>query len=374
MMKAVIINCFDTYEERSDLVYDFFKENGYDVTVILSDFGHFNKIQRKEVKDDSIFIETKPYYKNLSFARLSSHYKFSKEAVKIVEHLKPDLLYIFVPPNSLSHFASKYKQIYNSTKLIFDLIDLWPETMPIVKGKGFFPFTIWSSLRDKGLDFADVVITECDLYKSVLNDIKSKTIYLAKKEIDVESTPQLAENEIHLAYLGSINNIIDIPKIKQIIEGIIEIKPVIVHIIGDGETKEEFIKELRLSGAQVKYYGKIYNAQKKQDIFDKCHFGLNIMKKTVCVGLTMKSVDYFQYGLPIINNIPADTEKIVEKYGVGINVSDELDEFMSEIVEINNNKIISMKKRALEVFQENFSVESFKNNMKVCVESESNEE
>lgn len=42
------------------------------------------------------------------------------------------------------------------------------------------------------------------------------------------------------------------------------------------------------------------------------------MKDNVCVGLTMKSIDYFQHGLPIINNIQEDTTEIVKQYKVGL--------------------------------------------------------
>lgn len=46
------------------------------------------------------------------------------------------------------------------------------------------------------------------------------------------------------------------------------------------------------------------------------------MKKDVLVGLTMKSLDYFKNGIPIINNINGDTWEFVENYGVGINTTD----------------------------------------------------
>ena len=36
------------------------------------------------------------------------------------------------------------------------------------------------------------------------------------------------------------------------------------------------------------------------------------MKQEVFVGLTMKSIDYFEAGLPIINNIHGDTWNIVK--------------------------------------------------------------
>ncbi|HZJ91151.1 MAG TPA: hypothetical protein VFC89_05795, partial [Oscillospiraceae bacterium] len=308
MMKAVIVNCFDTYEDRVDLVHEFFKKQGYDVTVIQSDFRHFKKVHREEPKEEFIFVKSKTYYKNLSVARLSSHYKYAYDAFKIVEEIKPDLLYTFVPPNSLAKFAASYKQRHQDVKLILDIIDLWPESMPIGKAKKFPPFTFWGAMRDKSLKYADLVITECDLYQSVLSDslkgVRTETVYLAKREIDVVSNPQLCEDDIHLAYLGSINNIIDIPKIKEIIGTINKVKPVTLHIIGDGESKQVLIDAARAGGATVEYHGTVYDPQEKQDIFDKCHFGLNIMKSSVCVGLTMKSMDYFQHGLPIINNIP----------------------------------------------------------------------
>ena len=368
-MKAVIVNCFDTYEDRVDLVHESLKEQGYNVIVIQSDFRHLKKVHRKKSKEGFIFVKSNPYYKNLSVARLFSHYKYANDAFKIVEEIKPDLLYTFVPPNSLAKFAANYKQKCREVKLIFDLIDLWPETMPIGKVKKLPPFTFWGSMRDKSLKYADLVITECNLYRTVLGDvlegIKTQTVYLAKRDIDVVRNPQLSENEIHLAYLGSINNIIDIPKIKEIIESIKKVKPVTLHIIGDGERKQELINAAKSCGATVEYYGKVYDPQKKQEIFDRCHFGLNIMKDSVCVGLTMKSIDYFQHGLPIINNIPADTAEIVNKYGVGVNVSEKIDEYISSI---STSELYRIRNESQKLYENLFSVGAFnhKLNLAVC--------
>ena len=366
MKKAVIVNCFDTYEDRVDLVHEFFKERGYDVTVIQSDFRHFKKTYRDESKDGFIFVKSNPYYKNLSIARLVSHFKYARDALKIVDDINPDLLYAFIPPNSLAKVAAKYKQKHKEVKLIFDLIDLWPETMPIGKVKNYPPFTFWGAMRDRSLKYADLIITECNLYQTVLRDalkgVNAETVYLAKKEIDVVSKPQLSEDEIHLAYLGSINNIIDIPKIKEIIRVIEEVKPVTLHIIGDGESKQELIDAVQSVGATVKYHGRIYEPQEKQIIFDKCHFGLNIMKESVCVGLTMKSIDYFQYGLPIINNIPADTAVIVDMYGVGINLINE--NKVSEINYITNTNLnLIQRQSVLEVYKKMFSTDAFNTSM-----------
>jgi len=365
-MKVAIVNCFDTYEDRVDLLYEFFIGHGHNVTVVQSDFRHFKKEHRKDSKEGFIFIGSRPYYKNMSVVRLYSHYKFAEDAFKVVEKIKPDLLYTLVPPNSLARSAAKYIQKHKEVKLIFDLIDLWPESMPIGKIKKIPLFAFWKEMRDKSLRFADFVILECDLYKIVLGDaingINVETVYLANKDINAASAPMLREKEIHLAYLGSINNIIDIPKIKEIIAALKEIKPVTLHIIGDGESKQELIDAAERAGASVVYHGKIYDPQAKQDIFDKCHFGLNIMKNCVCVGLTMKSIDYFQHGLPIINNIPGDTAEIINKYKVGINIDKDLKSscFLNDIL---NSLNCDIKQKCISVFNEIFSVKNFYNKL-----------
>lgn len=364
MKKVVLVNCFDTYEDRIDLLYNFFMNKGHIVKVIQSDFRHSKKKYRQESKSDFIFIKTKPYYKNMSFARLISHYKFAKKAINIVEELNPDLLYVLIPPNSLAKFASNYKRRNKNIKLIFDLIDLWPETMPIRLVKNIPPFNFWKLMRNKGLNYADYVITECDLYKTklgkILEDKNSKTLYLAKREFNYISKPYIDTHELQLCYLGSINNIIDIQKIKLIISTIQKFKPVCLNIIGDGENKNLLINEIKSTGASVVYHGIIYDPQKKQDIFDKCSFGLNIMKDSVCVGLTMKSIDYFQHGIPIINNIKGDTWNLVTQEGIGINVTGkDITETIRELTDLNFNELSKMREYSREVFNKYFSERAF---------------
>lgn len=363
-MKVIIVNCFDTCEDRIDLVHDYFISKNCDVKVIQSDFRHLKKVRRTNKKKDFIFIETKPYYKNMSVTRLVSHYNYAKKAFMLVDEIKPDLLYVIVPPNSLAKFAAKYKKKNRNVKLIFDIIDLWPESIPVKKIKKLPPFILWKIMRDKNLIYADFVITECNLFqrvlRKVLDKIKSETVYLAKQKVDISSYPKFSKEEIHLCYLGSINNIIDIPKIKRLIKLINEVKPVTLHIIGDGENKDNFINEIKSTKANVEYHGKIYDPQKKQEIFDKCQFGLNIMKETVCVGLTMKSIDYFQAGLPIINSIKADTAEIVDKYMIGINVVDEnITDAVDKVLKVNEEEYFKFRQNVKKAFDDMFSYQVF---------------
>ncbi|MBQ2931616.1 MAG: glycosyltransferase [Clostridia bacterium] len=353
MQRVMIVNCFETYEQRVELLCDYFQENGCEVKVITSDWLHMHKTIRQTCPDHFEMIHVKPYTKNLSPQRLMSHDGFAKAAQRKMEEYQPDLLWVLIPPNSLAKTASAYKAKHPKVKLVMDLIDMWPETMPISRFKNIPPFTNWRKLRDQYLRYADAVVTECNLFQSILHGVcdhqKMHTLYLGRKSTGSVSNPNPPTDRVSLCYLGSINNIIDISCIEQIIRNIKG--DVELHIIGDGENRRELIDRASGAGANVIYHGKIYDAEKKQQIMDQCHFGLNIMKQTVFVGLTMKSIDYFEYGLPIINNIQGDTWYFVKSKGVGMNLSDLRMDYI-EMIQFSNQSREGVPSFFLEYFTE----------------------
>ena len=363
-MNICIVNCFDTYEHRVDLLLDALKAQGHKTIVLSSDFRHIEKVKRTEKKKGFRFFSAKPYTKNLSIQRMRSHSCFSKEVAGYIEgHIdKIDLIWALIPPNSLVKDIAEIKCKYPRAKLIYDLIDLWPETMPVGNVKHYFPFTYWRDLRDKYLRTADCIVTECNLYqkklKKVLKGLRVETLYLARPYIEYIPNLHLPEDKIALCYLGSINNIIDIDTIVEIVKQIQKSKPVVLHIIGDGESREKLITSVKDTGAEVIYHGKLYDREEKQKILDGCHYGLNIMKDSVCVGLTMKSMDYFEMGLPIINNIQGDTWKFVETYNVGINYTVGKDIILAKI----------SRERVNGFFKKMLTTESFERKVKEIIE------
>ena len=334
-MKYIIINSSTNFEYRVDLIYEYLAAKGDEITVLASDFIHSEKKKRTEARHPYELINTITYKRNLSFRRLLSHYDFSRKAYKRIREEKADVLYLMIPQNSNAKIGKWYKKRHPDTKIVMDIVDMWPESLPI-KYTDRWPFTIWADIRNKNLKYADVIVTECDYYqeklKKWLQGKKTVTIPWLKryrawnsKFEDNDENKQASEqktekkDKISLCYLGAVNNIIDIDKICELIRKIREKLPVELRIIGIGERKEEFKRAAESAGAKVTDHGPIYDEDKKQEIMDECDFGLNIMKDTVCVGLSMKSIDYMAAGLPIINNLPGDIDKIVENYGIGFN-------------------------------------------------------
>jgi glycosyltransferase involved in cell wall biosynthesis len=364
--KAVIVSCFDCYEYRLQYIMKNLETKGYECTYIISDYNFMKGNDIEDDRENTIKLKTIAFQKNISFKRIASHYYFSRDVFKKLKQIQPDILYVMLPPNFLVNFAAKYKRKYNSY-LFFDIYDLWPETFPSRKSKTLLsiPFGIWAKLRNKNLNKADVVVTECNFFKEKLNeyigDTKAVTLYPLKLDV----TAKLKENvstlkeELNVCYLGSINNIIDIDKICKLLSLVNKKRKVIVHIVGKGEKEYIFKEELKKECIEFKSYGPIYDNVKKQAIFNNCALAINILKDSVCIGLTLKSIDYIQCGLPLLNNIKGDTEKFVKDYKIGINLDEDLNNTAEKIIKLDDKKLKEMRQSTYEVYDKFFSKVTF---------------
>lgn len=367
MKKAIIISTFDnySYNVRTKYIEEFLKQQGYNCKIISSDFDHRNK-QKYTVKRENLeLIHVPEYRKNLSFRRIYSHYCFAKHVFKKLIELKPDLIYGSTPPNFLFSYLSKYKKMNFTVGLVYEIGDLWPETIPLEeKFKIILSpiLNIWAMFRNKNIGYADAIIYECELFKQQIEkyciNTYSKTIYLCKEDYfrGKFSAENRKDNMAIFAYLGAINNIIDINIIINILKEVSSEKKILFKIIGDGENKKQLLKLCKKFDINYEDYGIIYDEQKKYEILKDCQFAFNIMKRTVSVGLTMKSLEYFHWGLIIINNIPADTAYLVEEYKCGINIKDNNLKATSEwICKCDMKKINEYRKNSREVYENYFS-------------------
>lgn len=370
--KAVIISTFDiySYNVRTRFVESYLKDKGYDVRVLAADFDHRHKKKYTVQREGLELIPVRQYKKNLSLARILSHRGFAIDSMRVIEKELPDLLIVGTPPNYLVKYASKVKRKYRDIKVIFSIGDMWPETLPVngkVKKIISPVLYIWKSLRNNYIKYADAIIYECDLFKNYLGNVKKETIeetiYLTKEiqsHAAFDEFPPIEEGCIFV-YTGSLNNIFDVDLTSGILNKTAEIIPVTLHIIGDGENKQNFKKTLK--NVSVIDHGCIYDEEEKNKIYSKCHFALNLMKTSVFVGLTMKSVDYFAAGMPVINNISHDTKRLIEEYDCGFNYDGNNENLLKWIKNLKNEDIVKMKKNSYMVYKNNFVKDLFNKKM-----------
>ena len=359
---AYFISSTNHYNVRTGKFVNDYVKKGYDVIYVTSDFDHMTKKRYcfNEYKN-SKQLHVISYKKNLSISRILSHLMFSYKTFYMLLACKPELVYVEVPNNSLVKSSAKYKKI-NNAEIIVDVFDMWPESMP-VKTKNMivnWGFDIWRNFRNKNLKFADQIWIECDYYRELLSAQKinppMETKYLKLKNAETSIEMKVSEEEIDLCYLGSINNIIDISLIEKIVSEFAKNKRTRIHIIGDGERKDEFLDILKKNSIEIIDHGKVYEIDKLQEIFDQCWFGINVLREDLAIGITMKSISYFRGGLPIINTVQGDTSRFVEECNIGINVDrHDVKSCVLRILNITKDDLACMKNNTRNLFEQKFA-------------------
>lgn len=381
--KAVIIACFYSYSFNTRLGYfeKVLNEMGYDSIILAADFDHRSKSYFINQKDNVQLVHVRSYMKNISLDRMFSHIEFAKRAFRVAIKIKPDLLYVGSPPNSNVKVFSKFKDRCPKTKVLVSVSDMWPETFPvksIIKTVLKPIFSTWAGWRNRNLRKYDGIIFECDLFKDYLTKyfkgVPAKTIYMAKKDcLDYEHggwhRNLEIEQEIGFAYIGSVNNIIDIDMIVDLLVCINQTRKAKIVLLGNGEKVKELLLKCAQNNIKVENYGSVFEDLEKERILQECHFGLNIMRNTVFVGATMKSLEYLYFGLPLVNTIGGDTNHIVEQCGCGINLTKQNIKHVSKcIVELSTENYEQMNKNARTVFQTYFSEQSVYSSIKLFLE------
>lgn len=89
MKKIIIISCFDWYEKRLQYIKKYYESRNYQVQIVLSDFDHINKKKIHKLRDVEgiTYINTIPYYKNISLKRIISHILFSIKIKKLLVNI-----------------------------------------------------------------------------------------------------------------------------------------------------------------------------------------------------------------------------------------------------------------------------------------------
>jgi len=372
MRKVLIVSCFiDKIENaRPYLAYKFFRNN-YDVKVIYSEFSHTFKKYIKYEDENFISVKTLGYKRNISFSRILSHIIFALKIKGIIKKEKPDLIYVTIPPNAVAYSVIKIAGKNKEKKVIIDIVDIWPETLPIpIVFKRYFNFFVgwfWKYLRNYALKRADYIVCQSNYFtqKLALKGNNVQVIHLAKiiKYYEKPIADVTSGKAIKIAYLGSMNTITDFDTLLKISKtpGLNNIE---IILIGDGERKDWLLSVLKENNIKYTYFGKIFEEEKKKEILSKCDFGFNGYKSNTEVALSYKSIDYLSYGLPLINSAKNDTWDCVEKYNIGFNYNENsVDQLIRNLKTLNDGELVRMKKNSYQCFLENFTWDKYKTRM-----------
>jgi len=155
-----VVNPFDPLPNESDVALRYwamcraFAEQGHNVIWWSSDFFHLHKTKREPCPDTDGFrvrlIETPPYTKNISFARLKNHKAFADgfyfdamAGLNSGELQAPDRIIVSLPPLGVAESAFRIRDYLRKEKsvkqtdknaytkmpceVVVDIMDAWPE-------------------------------------------------------------------------------------------------------------------------------------------------------------------------------------------------------------------------------------------------------
>jgi glycosyltransferase involved in cell wall biosynthesis len=315
--------------------------NNHQVTYWASTFRHNIKKQRfdsfKEIKiNDHLqlkFVEANSYKKNISVARLYSHYKLAKEMVGLFDaQPMPDVIVVAFPPISLAleviNWAKK-----NKVPVIIDIIDPWPNAfLEQIKGIkkiavhiGILPLKYKAkivfrqasgimSISEQYLDFAKSYrksnVPSQVFYPAVQFDVIKEQLRLVGEKNTKDP------NLFIVVYAGSLGFSYDIPTILKAAE-ILERKKVNIQFMIAGDGPQKNIVELYEKGhTNLKYLGRV-SKEKLMEIYFLADVGLTQHVKGATQSVTYKLFDLLACGLPILNSLESEMKSIILNNQVG---------------------------------------------------------
>ena len=369
--KVLIISNFheDASISRSNMAFDYFLERGYDPIVLYSSFSHSLKKFRVLDNDRFVSLSTVSYSSSFSLKRILSYLIFSYKVFKFLGKNSFDIVYVNLPPNSIGLSVLLRKSRYS--KLIVDILDLWPESFPnssnlFKKYILYLSAIIPQMIRKKTIDYCDFCITESEFFHKELNlqnKNNSKVIYIKKFQTEMPVFESLSK-ELSIIYLGNIGNIYDFDSLLKIIKGVENNRKIVLHILGLGTLSDWLFDNLKAQKISYYYHGASFDEKLKKEIISKCWFGFNGYKHNTEVALSYKSVDYLSYGVPLLNSAKEDTTRLIESEKIGYNFhSDDLDPLIDKLSKISIDEIMEMKKQSYTLFQNKLSGHSYYQDM-----------
>ena len=337
---------FDVRENTNERGASFvraFRDEGYKVTHISTDFDHAQKayisMPLVETVDgvDVVRLHVDKYVKNLSIERICSHLQFAYKLKQYLNSLseKPDYIYCVTPTSTSAYVAGKYCKKHH-IPFIVDLIDVWPDSLlPIIKSRliniVLFP---WYYISHKAYRMADYICGESIKYATHAHTFNPSApwsfVYLGvnrskiKRLID-SSNVEVPEKKatIRICYGGDLGNSYGFDGILNALcyiqEKGIEYE---MYFVGGGEKHEYIQNYVKVHKLNVFITGKLPYCDYLKYL-STCDIAFNAFARNTKVVHSYKFNDYMATNNIVLSNLKGETADMIDKYHIGMNYTEE---------------------------------------------------
>lgn len=344
--------------KRTMYMFDMMRRMGYKVTLITSDFNHYNKKTRdieafrREYPDygDIQFLHMPPYKKNISVKRYFAEKYWSLEFKKWMKAHAHEYDVVFFSDIDYNLPVDKICNKHNVKKIV-DIRDLRPEAFRVVVKNEllyrilFFPMTIKANMAYACADEL-VAVSQEYLDRGLSANKKSKNplvVYLGSTmERFYDGAEKFAQefekkpDEVWVTYAGTLGESYDLQTLILAAKKLLDRRGAQVRfkILGQGPDAEK-LKAFALSvhADNVEFLG-FLPYEKMAAVLCKSDIAINAVKKSASQSIINKVGDYFAAGIPMLNSCTCrEQQEMVTKYNVGLNYEAENHQALVEKIE-----------------------------------------
>lgn len=327
-MKVWIVNPFDNLPlegnrpQRYWLMARAFARAGHDVTLWTSDFSHARKARRQLganvgtsfVRDGfrTVLVATRPYRGHVSVRRIVSHWTLARNWVKrVLGEPQPDLIIVSSPPLFLCAAVRRYCTAHGIPYIV-DVQDAWPETFErVVPRLALWPLRCIAAANYRGADAIGVVAEfYADLVKKcrvvVPVRIFRLAIDLSRRELYPERHSVMTPGVLRLVYVGNMGLSYDLVTLADVVERMDGIE---LDIAGAGPAEAD-MRQRAARCTRIRVHGYLGDCALRE-LLAFADVGVIPMFPESCVGIPGKLADYAAAGLPVLNSLTGETERLI---------------------------------------------------------------
>ena len=328
-MNVWIVNPFDNLPpegfrpQRYWLMARAFARAGHCVTLWTSDFSHARKAPRALAsgacwEGDGFRLElvpTPPYPRNVCLRRIRSHRAFARNLRKLaeLEPQRPDLVIASLPPLASAAALAAFCRA-RGIAFVVDVMDAWPENFArVVPRWTLAPLRARARRIYRSAQGVSAVATRyIDLAKSYGAQCPA---HLAYHGIELTPPPPVhAEGSaFHLVYAGTMGKSYDL---ETVIDAVREMPDVELDLAGTGP-KEAALRARAEGCARIRFHGYL-GEEELCALLARADAGLVPMFDDSCVGVPYRLADYAAAGLPVVNTLHGETERLLAEHGAGM--------------------------------------------------------
>lgn len=357
-------------EYRSCILARVLAARGHEVIWWISDFDHRSKTYRAsgEIHDSLlpagvrvVSVHSSRYAKNISLERIRYEESFGEEFKRLATlEDPPDTIVMGDPSLFFSKNVLKYRNLVGS-KLVLDVIDLWPELFAVALPKGIRAFhrilfhRLYKRRSDLVMACDGVVAVSRDYLGVALKgqprlipnlvvyvgiDIHAHEISSINSRLNDELSLFRSKFSLVAVYAGTLGDAYDMDTIIASIK-IAKARdlPIGFVVAGNGPRKESFEKLLQSHPSHMKFLGALPSSD-MATLYANCDVGLMPYVSGSTVAMPVKFYDYLAGGLAILNSLDRDVHELISEYDVGMNYQPmNVGDLIGKLVELASDKL-----------------------------------